>query len=607
MDLTRTVLRECARDDAVRSSVISIGALALANRGPRPSTDAYDLSKVNQTAWRHALVYHTKAISLFRTQLSSSTSSPSRENSGPSSRSPSPPPPRSILILSTLFILFELAQGNTSAVDRLTSSTISALQTPLNLTADTTSASHIPGGHLDDENGTKGLENLFFLSATYTGFALPVYTTQAQLISTLNIAPLKAAVSLDGWDPARDKTLPLRDAMMQWEAFVGRATLWGIRCSAIVARTGRDIDDAQSRAAQERFAAHILEWEGIVHASMAHERRERGGVTTEGAGEEQIRDPREREASLAWLELLYGINVLYAFIASALAVSECRFDPYVERYRVGVDMVEKRIMAILVKQQQVQAGATRSESAFSSTPSVSAHTSSRSPTGQTQDTTPTDTDQGNDIPITPSLKLSTSSSPALPTSSEHSQTSTHPQRPSQERTHEIPTQSFPMPVLNSRLLQSLCVTLRACRDRALRLRLLALCKIVVNPGSTWDDKATFIGSKVFVELEEAKRRSLLHSATHSCERVIVGGTTDFSCRGRQRAILVNESPGTDEARVAALDLTTAGVPENVRLRWEHAEWSPGRVGLKLVFAESISKDKVVVNLDSRGEHGYLMS
>lgn len=606
MDLTRTVLRECARDDAVRSSVISIGALALANRGPRPSADAYDLSKANQTAWRHAVVYHTKAISLFRTQLSSFSSSSSCQASS-SFSTPPPPSPRSILILSTLFILFELAQGNTSAVDKLTSSTLSALQTPLNLTADTTSASHIPGGHLDDDIGIKGLENLFFLSTTYTGFALPVYTAQTRLISTLDIAPLKAAVSLDRWEPARDKILSLRDAMTQWEAFVGRATLWGIRCSAIVARTGRDIDDAQSRAAQERFAAHILEWEGIVHASMAHERRERGGVTTEGAGEKQIRDPREREASLAWLELLYGINVLYAFIASALAASECRFDPYVERYRVGVDMVEKRIMAILVKQQQGQAVALRSKSAASSTPSLSAHTSSRSPTGQTQDTTPTDTDQGNDIPITPSLKLSTSSSPALPTSSEHSQTATHPQRPSQERTHEIPTQSFPMPVLNSRLLQSLCVTLRACRDRALRLRLLALCKIVVNPGSTWDDKATFIGSKVFVELEEAKRRPLLHLATHGGERVVVDGTADICSSGRQRAMLINESAGTDEARVAALDLSTAGVPENVRLRWEHAEWSPGCFRLKLVFVNSISGEEVVINLDSRGEYGHLMT
>ncbi|KAH7041466.1 uncharacterized protein B0I36DRAFT_345065 [Microdochium trichocladiopsis] len=563
LDLTRTILRECARDEAVRLSVISIGALGLANRSPRSKADAYNLSKVNHAAWRDALSHHTKAISLFRSQLGN------RQSSGP--------PPRSILILSVLFILFELAQGNTQTVDSLTSVALSALKDPLQLRADTTAASKVPA-ELDDE-GVRGLENLFSLSTTYGTFALPMYTNQTRLISTLDICPLRTAVP--GGVP-QDSYLPLRAALTHWEAFVGRAALWGVRCWSIVTSTGHDITDPKMQESRQRFLSQLLEWEAIMQVSAARE-------TTE-------------EGSLAWLELFYGVNLLYAFVGASLGVSECRYDQYVDRYRVGIDMVEKRILAIVMKQQQQDGSVTDSKSSPGSKSSPPKREESRPQSKAATSCSPAaeTTDSRQRPSSTTSSNSSTSASPLPNTPQPHHETDTQ----------AIPPQSFPMPVLNSRLLQSLCISVRACRDRPVRLRILALCKIVVNQGSTWDDKATYIGSKVMVELEEAKRLYKIPSSGIDVLASAAAHDNDAtSLGGGGSGHFVGSSTTKDEPKEPVepeLDLTVTGLPVESRLRWEHAEWAPGRVGLSMAFIYPTSGETVTVGVDNTGEYGYLM-
>ncbi|KAI1769969.1 hypothetical protein F4818DRAFT_279781 [Hypoxylon cercidicola] len=124
---SRTILRESFRDECVRDAVLGIGALSCAlmvdNQcvnvkltKPLWIVPTIAVSMPNTKYHRDAIKYYMKSIARFRTRISHEGSSI---------------PPRSIMIISILFIIFETMQGDTDSIDRIMLSAITALKASL--------------------------------------------------------------------------------------------------------------------------------------------------------------------------------------------------------------------------------------------------------------------------------------------------------------------------------------------------------------------------------------------------------------------------------------------------------------------------------------------
>jgi hypothetical protein len=66
-------------------------------------------------------------------------------------------------------------------------------------------------------------------------------------------------------------------------------------------------------------------------------------------------------------------------------------------------------------------------------------------------------------------------------------------------------QKFTIPVLNSKLYQTLNCMISLCRVANIRARGIAISQAMITADSSWDDKAMHIGVKLLVDMEENKR------------------------------------------------------------------------------------------------------
>ncbi|KAF3065060.1 hypothetical protein GL218_01513 [Daldinia childiae] len=156
---TRTVLRESLRDECVRDCVLGTGALCRAmmdqiHRLKQPGAKSLwmvptdTLNPINTRYHRDALQFYTTAISKFRRRMLLEGSSIA---------------PRTILIISILFIMFEAMQGNTETIDRLMHSAILALESSL-------SGSMIFGSRLPPNLDDEGVREADYFLARLSAF-----------------------------------------------------------------------------------------------------------------------------------------------------------------------------------------------------------------------------------------------------------------------------------------------------------------------------------------------------------------------------------------------------------------------------------------------------
>ncbi|KAI8966801.1 hypothetical protein F5Y11DRAFT_4315 [Daldinia sp. FL1419] len=168
---TRTILRESFRDECVRDCVLGTGALCRAmmdqiHRLKQPGTKSHwmtptdSLNPINTRYHRDALLFYTKAISKFRSRII---------NEGSSIK------PRTILIVSILFIIFEAMQGNTETIDRLMHSATSALESAV---SSMTFGARMPPT-LDDE-GIREADYFFARLSGFSSLLSPFYPTILQ-------------------------------------------------------------------------------------------------------------------------------------------------------------------------------------------------------------------------------------------------------------------------------------------------------------------------------------------------------------------------------------------------------------------------------------------
>ncbi|KAI1104695.1 hypothetical protein F4804DRAFT_180754 [Jackrogersella minutella] len=159
---SRTILRESFQDECVRDCVRGIGALRRAMMDEGKDTDlelpllwtvpTMATACLKTRYQRDAIRYYTKAISSFRSRMSQEGSSI---------------PPRTILIISILFIIFESMQGNTDSVDRIVHAAMLAIE-------NSAPGLGLESGYLDDD-GIREADYFLTRFSVYNSLLSPFY------------------------------------------------------------------------------------------------------------------------------------------------------------------------------------------------------------------------------------------------------------------------------------------------------------------------------------------------------------------------------------------------------------------------------------------------
>jgi hypothetical protein len=180
----RTILRESTRDESIRHCAVGIGALNKALRSQEgrrkvplfkiPSSGHSSLTLDHTEAIRH----YTKAIATFRDRLA---------------KKGEDTPPRTILIMSILFIIYESMQGNTQNVDQLLTKAMLALKDTLTSLAPAWTDKSKIAAELDDE-GILEAEYLLPRLGAVNGLSSPMYPSYWANTVHFGVRPPKSPI-----------------------------------------------------------------------------------------------------------------------------------------------------------------------------------------------------------------------------------------------------------------------------------------------------------------------------------------------------------------------------------------------------------------------------
>ncbi|KAK7963770.1 Aspercryptin biosynthesis cluster-specific transcription regulator atnN [Apiospora saccharicola] len=244
----RSVLRESVRDRTIRHGVIAIGALAQAGLEHAARTSARQkvprrtLSRelMRSAHYREAIQNYTQALSTFRNRI---------ELEGGST------PPRTVIIATLLFLIFEQMQGNSVAVQQLTGNVIAMLRGSLiTFQAKGTSESQI-AAEIDDE-GVQEAEMVLprMFAASLSG--CEVHPTVYQLALQIQVDPLDVEVPVEGASRLQIKRV--------WDRMITRLTLYTIRGRAALADPASDLDEY--REGQRIFLDRLAQSKEVMTA-----------------------------------------------------------------------------------------------------------------------------------------------------------------------------------------------------------------------------------------------------------------------------------------------------------------------------------------------------
>ncbi|KAI9147338.1 hypothetical protein HJFPF1_12357 [Paramyrothecium foliicola] len=265
---SHTLLRECTLDSCVVDAVVGIGALSRARHDGLHPKPHHKLQRFGPQSCMHyytALRHYTRAVAEFRRRV---------ENI-----SHTPLPPRTLLIFTITFSIFELLQGNTGAFDSLISNGLQLFSNP----------DHPPDRKEQQQQQqswaiTPALDDAeiydaqCFLARTATWSAIfsPMYPRSRQVIAS------RAVLYKLGDLPPDRQTTSVADFWRTWWQFVTMAVIWHLRVQTLYAsncleasilleleeeqhlllkRTELWADETQARldeGAHDQFDKHIL-------------------------------------------------------------------------------------------------------------------------------------------------------------------------------------------------------------------------------------------------------------------------------------------------------------------------------------------------------------
>ncbi|KAK8101110.1 hypothetical protein PG999_011484 [Apiospora kogelbergensis] len=244
----RSVLRESVRDKTVRHAVLAIGALAQAGLEHAARTSARQVPRrtlsrelMRSTHYRGAIQNYTQALSTFRSRVGLEGSAT---------------PPRTVIIATLLFLVFEQMQGNSDAVQRLAGNAIAMLRGSLiTFQADGTDMSQI-AAEIDDEGVSEAemiLPRMF--SANLSSCA--VHPTMYQVALQLHIDP-RETVELPEEGASRLHT------KQAWDRMITRLTVFTIRGRAALSDQATDLEEY--RDGQGIFMDRLEKWRELITA-----------------------------------------------------------------------------------------------------------------------------------------------------------------------------------------------------------------------------------------------------------------------------------------------------------------------------------------------------
>lgn len=251
----RIVLCESMLDKCARESVLAIGALSAAIRlasqlrdqSSQPSVlHPWSVTIIANHHHKAAVCHYIKALSMFRGRMEAGTTAAS---------------PRSVFIMSMLFITFEMLQGNMETVDNLITSSIDILKNALKLYR------HDVGLERDTqltrrpaEDDMDDIEHLLPLLSIMSGYT-PFLRSQSSNIQL--------------WDPSNGTDLPypgqssIGKLHTQWSKFSTRAVAFiaGSMDFPMLTSSAQRAMEAQ----QQVLLTHLRIWEAELNSWLAGE------------------------------------------------------------------------------------------------------------------------------------------------------------------------------------------------------------------------------------------------------------------------------------------------------------------------------------------------
>ncbi|KAI5924978.1 hypothetical protein F4810DRAFT_700433 [Camillea tinctor] len=235
---SQTMLRESMRDECIRDCVIGIGALYRAllhetTRGPAV-IPLWKIPTARMSRFHHdATLYYMNALRSFRSRLNSSKQ----------------PSPRTMLIVSILFLVYEVMQGNCESVDSVAHRAIEALKDNLNsLRPERDPRAHV-GNALDDE-GVREADYFLLRLVTFGACCSPLYHSQWKSEAYEETWPLASTVP--DWKASQKEILAAYDkhntSGLVWGFRAYQGTVVGTTTNAVKLQKGQSTIIAQSLA-----------------------------------------------------------------------------------------------------------------------------------------------------------------------------------------------------------------------------------------------------------------------------------------------------------------------------------------------------------------------
>ncbi|KAL7896688.1 hypothetical protein HDV63DRAFT_378298 [Trichoderma sp. SZMC 28014] len=250
----RVIPRESMRDECVRWSILSIGALMLSLRSLNPESTVKLLEGRGGGAYQVAMAYHDKATTALHMRMREEFHSISRRN---------------VLINMFLLFLFELLIGNTKGADRLLTSSVELLKQKHDQLVDEMSSQFHEQGACayaapSNDEGLDQAERILPRFQIFLSLNSPFFPLQKACWSRLQSRPIPGGV------PGADADMHEFGAM--WNSFITRAVIFVFKAMQRH-QYGYHADDFELDFAHRAiFLKRLQDWESAILLRMETEK-----------------------------------------------------------------------------------------------------------------------------------------------------------------------------------------------------------------------------------------------------------------------------------------------------------------------------------------------
>lgn len=250
----RTVLRESERDDSVRACLVALGALSQAlseksrwRKSKSDQTNKCGNSSNNDNSGQAAVRHYTQSLAKFRTQLASEGLQMA---------------PRNILIVTLLFAVFELMQGNIKSADTLMMNGILLLRSHLAIFNNNPSEFSRIANSIDDE-GVREAEFLLPRMAATNSFG-------GEFGPPLNDFRYVLATQTAISSMAPPDNFSVKDIALSWDACITCSQMWVYR-TALKAVQEEAGTRESFREMHQQLLVHEDAWLRLIRRKRLHE------------------------------------------------------------------------------------------------------------------------------------------------------------------------------------------------------------------------------------------------------------------------------------------------------------------------------------------------